>query len=185
MHTYIVVLLGNFNSFMKKLLAFFITFSVFVANIALAREVNHITLHNTGAKEDKKFKTNDLFKSYLELSAFRHKVLSQNLANVNTPGYKADEVTMPTKYEELRGKGKVRRKIRMVRTSNKHMIGAKDSNGKFESHKLQDPYEIKKNGNNVSLAQQMTKLSQNKNDYAAAAKAYATTNSLFSSVLGR
>ena len=72
-----------------------------------------------------------------------------------------------------------------MRTSNHHLVGSRGEEEKFSSHKLQDPYEVKKNGNNVSMQQQITKLSQNKNEYAAAVKAYSTTNSLFSTVLGK
>ena len=74
-----------------------------------ASTTGHIPLFKTGTRESKKHTTNDLFKSYLELSSFRHKVLSQNISNVNTPGYKADEVTMPDDFDGLAGKGKAHR----------------------------------------------------------------------------
>jgi flagellar basal-body rod protein FlgB len=99
-------------------------------------------------------------KSYLELTAFKHKVLSENLANVNTPGYKAEDVHAPKDYSDLTEKGKSNRVLKLVRTSDNHIADTKRSNGKLSSHKLKDPYEVKPNGNNVSLAQQMTKLSQ-------------------------
>lgn len=170
---------------MKKLLTIFAILSIITIRIEPVFAAEHIPLLKTADRVNKKHKTNDLFKSYLELSGFKHKVLSQNLANVNTPGYKADDVEIPTNYSDLAGDGKLSRKIKMARTSNKHIAGSPDSEGAFSSHKLQDPYETKMNGNNVSLIQQTTKLSQNKNDYTAAVKAYATTNSLFSSVLGK
>jgi flagellar basal-body rod protein FlgB len=144
-----------------------------------------LSLEKPELRETKKHQTNDLFKSYLEVSSLRHKVLSQNIANLNTPGYKADEVDIPTKYDELIGDKKKIKRVRMVTTSKTHIIGSSNASSKFTSHKLRDPYEIKPNGNNVSLAQQMTKLSQNQQDYNAALKGYTATNGLLSATLGK
>jgi len=167
---------------MKRLLALLI---MMIASSAAAENGQRIALLKPEQRAAKQHQTKDLFKSYLEVSSYRNKVLSQNLANVNTPGYKADEVSMPENFDDLSGAGKTTHSVVMKVTSEKHMVGSKGKDGKFSSHKLKDPDEIKKNGNNVSLRQQMTKLSQNKNDYTAAVKAYATTNSLFSSVLSK
>ena len=170
---------------MKNLLVTLVIFTIVLVKAEYSLAAEHIPLLKTADKTHKKHKTNDLFKSYLELSSFKHKVLSQNLANVNTPGYKADDVEIPNNYSDLAGDGKLSHKVKMARTSDKHMAGSPASESKFSSHKLRDPYETKMNGNNVSLAQQTTKLSQNKNDYTASVKAYSTTNALFSSVLGK
>ena len=167
----------------RFIIALLIASFAFAANAE--RSNGHIALHKASVRETKKHHTKDLFKSYLELSSFRHKTLAQNVANVNTPGYKADEVEIPDEYNGLVGRGKTSRKITMARTSSKHISGNKDSNGTFSSHKLKDPYEIKKNGNNVSIGQQMTKISQNKNDYNTALKGYATLNSLYGTVIGK
>lgn len=167
---------------MKKVLAVWI---IMIASSVLAESDHRIALLKPEQRSTKQHQTKDLFKSYLEVSAYRNQVLSQNLANINTPGYKADEVYMPETLEQLGGDGKANHNVRMKVTSERHMPGSKSKDGKFSSHKLKDPDEIKKNGNNVSLRQQMTKLSQNKSDYTAAVKAYATTNSLFSAVLSK
>jgi flagellar basal-body rod protein FlgB len=167
---------------MKGLVAILI---MLITASASAESGQRIALLKPEQRAAKQHQTNDLFKSYLEASAYRNKVLSQNLANVNTPGYKADEVTMPSSLNELSGSGKTTHSVRMKVTSDKHIHGSKGKDGKFISHKLKDPDEVKKNGNNVSLRQQMTKLSQNKSDYTAAVKGYATVNSLFSSVLSK
>ncbi len=167
---------------MKRLLTLLI---IMIAGHAFAESGQRMALLRPEQKAAKQHQTKDLFKSYLEISAYRNKVLSQNLANINTPGYKADEVSMPESLDELSGEGKTTHNVQMKITSERHMAGSKSKDGKFTSQKLKDPDEIKKNGNNVSLRQQMTKLSQNKTDYAAAVKGYATTNSLFSSVLSK
>ena len=168
---------------MRLVLTLLVAF--FAVSVSAKQSDKHIALYKPNVREAKKHRTNDLFKSYLELSSFRHKTLAQNVANVNTPGYKANEVEMPDDFNGLVGRGASSRKIAMAKTSSKHIGGSKDSSGKFASHKLKDPYEVKKNGNNVSMAQQMSKVSSNRKDYEVAVKGYATLNSLYGTVIGK
>jgi len=170
---------------MKKLLLSLSFILLFVSSALAASDDSRLVLEKPATREEKNYQTNDLFKAYLDASSFRHKVLSQNIANLNTPGYKADEVEIPTKYDVLIGDKKKIKRVSLAVTSEKHIAGQNRPGSKFESHKLKDPYEIKPNGNNVSLAQQMTKLSQNQQDYNAAVKGYATTNALLSTTLGK
>ena len=101
-------------------------------------------MYKPDVREAKKHGTNDLFKSYLELSSFRRKTLVQNVAIVNTPGYKANEVEMLEDFDDFIGKGRTARKISMAKTSFKHIGASKDSSGKFVIQKFKDPYEVKK-----------------------------------------
>lgn len=133
----------------------------------------------------KKATTNDLVRSHLNLVSFRHKVLSENLANLNTPGYKANEVAMPSTVEELAAGSKGHKRITLKTTSARHLRGNHSSDSKYTAHKLQDPLEVKQNGNNVSLAQQVNKLSQNQTAYDTGLKISASTNSLISTILGK
>jgi flagellar basal-body rod protein FlgB len=168
--------------------AFFCTLIIimsFAVNTQASGKASHIPLTKPGRQEYNKHQTNELFKSYLEASSFRHKILSQNIANVNTPGYKANEVEMPDTFDDLNPNNTSVKKVRMATTSRNHIVPNRSRERRFSSHKIKNPDEIKKNGNNVSLRQQMTKLSQNKNDYAAVMKTYAATNSLFSAVIGK
>lgn len=170
---------------MRTILHVLLILFTFAASNSYGEDAKRLPLRKTEAQEEKNYPTNELLKSALELSSFRHKVLSQNMANVNTPGYKADEVDTPTRYEDLTGKGKASKRIRLAKTASKHLDGEQKASGKYNSHKLKDPYEIKPNGNNVSLPQQMTKLSQNQQEYGAALKSYGATNDLISTVLGK
>lgn len=130
--------------------------------------------------------TNKLLRSYLEAVSFRHKILSQNLANLNTPGYKAEEVKMPKTIDDLTDKQNLRhRSVNLTATSNRHINGNKPFSSQLSVQKLKDPFEVKPNGNNVSLAQQVTKVSQNQLAYDAALKAYVSNNALVSIVLGK
>ncbi|MFK7973594.1 MAG: flagellar basal body rod protein FlgB [Rickettsiaceae bacterium] len=163
---------------------FLVAIVIFISlSVKAERLANAVSIEKQRKKQSTL--TNDLFKSYLEISSFRNKILSQNVANINTPGYKADEVAMPESLNDLAPTNRSVKKIRMFITSDRHIVNKNREDSKFASHKLKNPDEIKKNGNNVSLRQQMTKISQNKNDYATAVKSYAVTNSLFSSVIGK
>jgi flagellar basal-body rod protein FlgB len=118
-------------------------------------------------------------KNRLEALSFRHEVLTKNIANVNTPGYKADEV-------EIGGvDGAKKYRIKMYKTSMRHIAGNVEQNSKFSTVKLSDPLEVKKNGNNVSLQQQVTKISQNDTEYSGSLKAYQSLNALIPTVLGK
>lgn len=170
---------------MKNLIFCLIMFAELCINIMQVDAAQHIALAQADQKQKRDHKTNDLYKSYLEYSAYRNEVLSQNLANVNTPSYKADEVYIPNNFNELAGNNGASRKINIVKTSDMHISKHKNNESRLRKQKLKDPDEVKKNGNNVSLRQQMTKLSQNKMDYTTAIKSYATINSLFSSIIGK
>ncbi len=127
--------------------------------------------------------TSALLQSHLKLSAFRHKVLSNNLANINTPRYTADEVKLPKKEEDLIQLRS--HKLKLAVTSVKHFKGNHKYDTDFPVEKLKDPDEIKMNGNNVSLSQQLTKLSENQVNYDVALQAYKSSNGLVSAVLGK
>lgn len=127
--------------------------------------------------------TAKMLRTYLDIVSFRHKILSKNIANVNTPGYKADEVRLPQKFADLVGTRS--KKIQLKATSTKHIVKNDDNNNGVASCKLTDPFETKPNGNNVSLTQQLTKISQNQTLYDTALKAYASSSNLVSTILGK
>lgn len=172
-----------FLSFAGKIIT--ITLAIMICsygNISAALQKKQ-PIYTPQAKEMKLATTNELLKAYLERRTFRHKVLAENIANVNTPGYKAKEVSEAQNYEDLVGDATRVRKVRLARTNPKHMESKRSISSRIATEKLKDPYETKPNGNNVSIAQQMTKLSQNQQDYNTAVKSYATTNALISAVL--
>ncbi len=138
-----------------------------------------------GQEQPKKSSINELLHSYLELTSARHQVLSENVANLNTPGYKANEVEMPANINKLAGKqAGIHRSVFLRLTSSKHMIGRKVANSKFRVKQAEDSFEVKPNQNNVSLFQQMSKISQNQSEYNKALTAYQGINSLVPTILG-
>lgn len=85
-------------------------------------------------------------------------VISKNLANANTPGYKAMELQEP-RYGNKQSVG-------LMTTSPAH-IGGGNGQGKFRAIRQKDTYETAPNGNNVSIEEQMVKMSANSTEHQA------------------
>jgi flagellar basal-body rod protein FlgB len=86
----------------------------------------------------------------------RQSVISQNIANANTPGFKAMDVE-PSGF----GKGNT---LQLANTSPMH-ISSSGARGNFKKVKDRDTYETAPNGNNVSIEEQMIKMSDTDKEY--------------------
>lgn len=101
-----------------------------------------------------------LLEEIIKTSAFRHKVLASNIANVDTPGYKAKDVPFS---QEINAQV-----IRMTKTSPEHLQGSKN------------PKEVKgmvpvertsgEDGNNVALDMELANMTENALLYEAGVK---------------
>lgn len=97
----------------------------------------------------------------------RQEVIAQNVANANTPGFRAQDVSSFT--ELLRGAGGT-----MLRTtSGKHIAGlgeaTTDGMRKVDD---EDAYEVSLDGNTVALEQQTIKATDTAENYRLAAQLY-------------
>ena len=126
-----------------------------------------------------------LLQDYMNYTNQRNVTLAENIANLNTPGFKASDLS--PKPETFEGWVKLinTKDLELVKTSAGHMSGnAKTSVKKFKTELEKDIEEVKPNGNNVSLSQQSFKISDNKNDYEHALKAYKSSYDLMNLVVG-
>ncbi len=92
-----------------------------------------------------------LLEEIIKTSAFRHKVLASNIANVDTPGYKAKDV--PFK-EEMNNQV-----IGMIKTSPDHIQGTKipqETRGMIPVERTSW-----EDGNNVALDMELAKMTEN------------------------
>ena len=118
--------------------------------------------------------------------AERQRVIAQNLANSDTPGYKAREVERPDFGDLL---GRVGGGTRVARpkvelTGGMAALGARPpQNG----HVLLDPdtSEMKPDGNNVTLEDQLLKMGQVQADFAAMTNLYRKQQALMRTALGK
>jgi flagellar basal-body rod protein FlgB len=104
----------------------------------------------------------------LNIGSLRHKVLTSNIANIDTPNYKAFEVVME---DALKESGRSSANIELVRTRPRHLNGLHSSSSSGVRIKAADPpaINLRADGNTVDLDRTMGKLAENTILYRAAA----------------
>ena len=100
--------------------------------------------------------TYNLLKSSIDASGARAKVISNNISNVNTPGFKASSVS----FEDNLNKVIKGEHIALTKTNKMH-IG--DSEGSGQGYKVEtdNSTSMRSDGNNVDIDKEMVKLSEN------------------------
>lgn len=99
---------------------------------------------------------NTMMKGHMKYMTERQKVLAQNIANIDTPGYKAND-TKKVDFAKMARQGAQR--LPMVATSPKHLDGTLGRGGSFATEKAGDTFETTPTQNNVVLEDQMAKVS--------------------------
>lgn len=103
----------------------------------------------------------------LQAANIRHRVISNNIANVNTPNFKKSEVV----FEDLLAEKLFpdSKKLKMLRTRDGHlpMPGERDVSPKIQ---LINSTTMRTDGNNVDIDSEMAGLAKNTIYYEAAAK---------------
>ena len=110
----------------------------------------------------------------------RQDLLSQNVANADTPGYMARDLK-PLDFEKaLRESGSG---AGMMTTNARHISLTPGRSSKFEEHDAPDQ-EFNANGNAVSLEMEMIKVSDTQAQFQAAANLYAKAMTLMKTAIG-
>ncbi len=98
----------------------------------------------------------------LDLTFRRNQTIASNIANSETPGYRAVELSFGTELEQAFGANKAS----LMKTDGKHL----DTTESSSAHMIPDLTGITKpDGNNVDLDIQMGQLAYNRGRYAQAA----------------
>lgn len=116
-------------------------------------------------------------KSKMHWHQTRQKVLAENVANADTPGFR------PSDVREMRAPGEARLSPVVMRTSPLHIAGAGDSS-KYDSRDAKR-FETTPSGNAVVLEDEMMKVAQNQADYQMATMLYTKSLQLMKTALGR
>ena len=104
----------------------------------------------------------------LNIGSLRHKVLTSNIANIDTPNYKAFEVVME---DELKKNNRSAGPIELVRTSSRHLSGRHSSSNEIEIKTVDSAgNNFRADGNTVDLDRAMGKLAENTILYRSAAQ---------------
>lgn len=113
--------------------------------------------------------TSQLLNDMIQATALRHRVLAANLANVETPGYQAQDVTFAQALGEARGSGGQMTAVPQVQAS----IGV-------------DPNALaRRDGNSVDLDQQMVKLTKNTTWHTAMIQLLASRFNVLKSAMAK
>lgn len=116
----------------------------------------------------------DALKARMSWHHARQKVLAENVANADTPGYRPLDVKPPAAASGG---------LQMVRTSADHMpLGGVDPNN---NPGRQRRFETTPSGNGVNLEDEMMKVAQNNQDYQLAATLYQKSLGLMKTAIGR
>lgn len=116
--------------------------------------------------------------------AERQRVVAQNIANSETPGYKAQD-TEPADFGDLLANGRIHIGRPSVRiTSGMARLGA---TAPRNVHVVQDRQvsEIKPDGNTVTLEDQLLKMGQLQADFTAMTNLYRKQQGLLKTALGK
>lgn len=100
-------------------------------------------------------------KSQMKYLGARQAVLSTNIANANTPGYKARDI-LPSSKVRMRQPS-----ISMRLTNPSHIPGKPSRSSAYRETINRDPFETKPDGNTVVLDEQMQFISNTTMDYNA------------------
>lgn len=119
----------------------------------------------------------------------RQKVLAQNVANADTPGYRPKDLFPggldPTSLGRNgpRPQAAAMPAVPLMRTDAAHLEDPERAGGGAEGRGM--TYDTRPSGNAVSLEDEMLKVSQNQGDFQAAANLYQRSLSTIKLALGR
>lgn len=116
----------------------------------------------------------------LSLSAQKQNVISSNIANINTPGYKTKDLVFENELKMAQSKNDLKLSV----THQNHIAMQQDisSNQKGRLIEVQG-LEEQNDGNNVSLDKQMSELAQNKTQVQAISAAIKKDSRWFKNVV--
>ncbi len=126
-----------------------------------------------------------MLRTRLEWSQARQRVLSENVANADTPGFEARDLT-PLKFEEPALLApRLVPEVTLARTESGHIAGIPSSgDGEFKSRRHAD-YNVRPTGNAVNLEQEMIKVAANQMDYQAVTALYSRSLGLIKTAIGK
>lgn len=111
----------------------------------------------------------------------RTRVLSQNIANADTPSYQPKDLK-PIDFEAEMRKLEP---VAPLRTDKKHMTGTTPPAGEFDAKKAKKTYETAPVGNAVVVEEQMMKVSETQMNYNMVVNLYRKHIDLFKTAIGR
>lgn len=122
-----------------------------------------------------------MLKTSMAYLSERQDIISQNISNANTPGYKAKELKK-LDFEKLAQAES--RRLAMRATSPSHTPGTRDLSPHFREIKQKKTYETTPVKNSVSLEEQSARMAVNNADFQMTTNLYHKTVAMFKIALG-
>jgi len=129
----------------------------------------------------------NLLFNHLSYSAEKQKVISGNIANINTPNYKTKELVFENELKAVQStKNQLNNELKLQTTHQDHI--AMQGNFSQTSKRQSQIVEVKgleeqNDGNNVSLDKQMSEMSKNRTEFHAIQSAIKKDSRWFKSVI--
>ena len=104
----------------------------------------------------------------LNRASLRHRVITSNIANIDTPNYKSFELVVEDVRREKSGFSKT---LELVRTEGQHLNGRRQASDEVKIKASEPPpFNLRADGNTVDLDRTMGKLAENTIMYRTAAQ---------------
>ena len=130
----------------------------------------------------------NIMKSKLEVLSERQSVLAQNIANADTPGYKAKDIQEPD-FKKMLGSSNggsaqnLPQTLAMAITNPNH-IAATQAAGNYQVIKTKITGEQTPDGNNVVVEDEVAKMATNQAEYQKVLNLYSKAMSMFRTAIG-
>jgi flagellar basal-body rod protein FlgB len=125
-----------------------------------------------------------MLRTKLQWSQERQRVLAENVANADTPGYRARDLT-PLKFEAPKEmEASPLTPVALERSEPGHIAGLEGSTSPFRTQS-DGKYGVGPTGNSVNLEQEMMKVAANQMDYQAVTALYSRSLNLIKTALGK
>ena len=131
-----------------------------------------------------------VMKAKLDYLSSRQAALAQNVASADLPNYKAQDVQEPDFKKMAFGGGGANGsssggQLKMATTNAKHISSMPVNAGGGNVITRASTFERNPNRNNVSIEEEMAKLSSNQGEYQKVLNLYSSTMSLFKTALDK
>ena len=114
----------------------------------------------------------------------RQKVLSRNIANIDTPNYQPHDLKKPN-FSAMVTRASGASSASLATTSSKHFTGSASNNAAiFAMEEIRKTHEISPTGNGVVLEEQMAKISETGGQYEMASSLYRKFGQMMRAALG-
>ncbi len=110
----------------------------------------------------------------------RQRLLAENVANAETPGYRGRDLKALDFTRQLQAQTSVQ----MVSTNPGHVAGVRQTDDSFHADRSQ-AFEVSPRGNSVSLEEEMMRIAQNQIDHQTAASLYSRSLGLIKTAIGK